>query len=397
MEYSSEITESRQVQPVKILNVNMSIDSVLGGGTAERTVQMSRFLSRYGHECTILTLDIGLTPERIDALSRDRVKVVALPCLIRRFYVPIFSFSKVQQLVADSDIIHLMSHWTFLNALVYYCARSQKKPYVVCPSGSLPIFGRLKLTKKIFNAIAGNRMNRNASRCIACAPREIPYLVKCGANKQSISIIPNGICVEDYLIEDNNSFRRAYGLSDAPIILFVGRLNPIKGPDMLLRAFCAARDKLPHQLVLAGSDGGMLRELEDIVRNEDVNKRVHFLGHISGIQKSMAYNAADILVIPSRSEPLPIVLLEAGAAATAVLITDQCGFNDIADIGGGLVVPATTEGIMRGLINILAQPREPESMGKKLHQYTKEHFSWDRVVHKYINLYEHILSERIRS
>jgi glycosyltransferase involved in cell wall biosynthesis len=319
---------------------------------------------------------------------------VALPCFIRRFYLPFFSFSKIKQLVANSDIIHLMSHWTFLNVLVYFFARWQKKPYVVCLAGSLPILGRLKLIKKIFNLVIGNRMIRNLKIGVACAPIEISYFEKFGVKNELISVISNGICLEDYLAKDDNAFKQAYGLPNVPFILFVGRLNPIKGPDMLLRAFCAVKDQFLHHLVFAGPDGGMLSELEVIVRNENVGDRVHFLGHVGGVHKSRAYNAADILVIPSRLEPLPIVLLEAGATSTPVLITDQCAFNQIEEIGGGEVVPATIEGLKQGLIKILGQqPHELGSMGEKWYRYTSEHFAWDRIVYQYIKLYENILRD----
>lgn len=374
---------------MKILNVNMSLDPIRGGGTVERTFQMSRFLASSGHSCAILTTDLGLTPERVDALAG--VEVIALPCLFKRFYLFRFSFSAIKRIVGDSDVIHLMNHWTFLNALVYYFARRQKKPYVVCPAGSLPIYGRSKLIKTLYNLVVGTKIIRNADRCIAVTPDEASQFVRFGVGHHKISVIPNGVCLEDYLAKDDDAFRQAYGLSDNPFILFVGRLNPIKGPDLLLRAFCAIKDKFPHHLVFAGPDGGMLSDLEEIVRQENVESRVHFVGYLGGTQKSLAYHAADLLVIPSRSEAMSIVVLEVGATATPVLLTDQCGFNDIKDIGGGVVVPANEEGIREGLINLLSRPGELKMMGNKLKQYTQEFFAWDYIVGKYIQFYEEIL------
>jgi glycosyltransferase involved in cell wall biosynthesis len=374
---------------MKILNVDMSLDPILGGGSVERTFQMSRFLARSGHSCAILTTDLGLTPERVDALAG--VDVIALPCLVKRFYVSRFSYWAVQEIVGKSDIIHLMCHWTFLSALVYYFSRRLKKPYVVCPAGSLPIFGRSKLIKTLYNLAVGTKIIRNADRCIAVTRDEASQFVRFGVGHHKISVIPNGICLEEYLAKDDDAFRQAYGLSDNPFILFVGRLNPIKGPDLLLRAFCAIKDKFPHHLVFAGPDGGMLSDLEEIVRQENVESRVHFVGYLGGTQKSLAYHAADLLVIPSRSEAMSIVVLEAGATATPVLITDQCGFNDIKEMGGGVVVPASEEGIREGLINLLSRPGELKMMGNKLKQYTQEFFAWDHIVGKYIQLYEEIL------
>ncbi|MDD5676898.1 MAG: glycosyltransferase [Kiritimatiellae bacterium] len=374
---------------MKILNVDILLDPIRGGGTAERTFQMSRFLARDGQNCTVLTLDVGLTRERINAMVG--VKVVALPCWLKRFGLPRFSLAAINQIVGDSDIIHLMSHWTFLNALVYCCARCQKKPYVVCPAGALPIFGRSRVIKKIYNLLIGKNIIRNASRCIAIAQNEFAHFKNYGVQPEAIAVIPNGVCPEDYLVKEDAAFRRAHGIPDAPFILFVGRLNPIKGPDILLRAFCALKDKIPHHLVLAGPDGGILSDLEEIVKRENAGSRVHFVGYLGGAQKSLAYHAADLLVIPSRSEAMSIVVLEAGAAATPVLITDQCGFNDIADIGGGRVVSASEEGISEGLRNILSHPNELTMMGSRLQQYVQQSFTWDSIVKKYLSIYRELL------
>ena len=106
---------------MKILNVNMSLDPVAGAGTAERTFQMSRYLARAGMDCTILTMDTGMTLEHRQSL--DPVRVVALPVLSRRFYIPWVRYGAVMELVGDTDIVHLMNHWTLLNALVYRAAR----------------------------------------------------------------------------------------------------------------------------------------------------------------------------------------------------------------------------------------------------------------------------------
>ena len=59
---------------MKVLNVNMSLDPATGGGTAERTFQISKFLAKVGIECTVLTTDLGLTPERIKAMERVKAR-----------------------------------------------------------------------------------------------------------------------------------------------------------------------------------------------------------------------------------------------------------------------------------------------------------------------------------
>lgn len=376
---------------MKILNVNITIDPVNGGGTAERTIQMSRFLTKAGVECTVLTTDVGVTPERIKDLNG--IKVIALPCLFDRFFFPKFSFMRIHQIVKDSDIIHMMNHWSFLNVLVYIMANRLKKPYVVCPGGALMVYGRSKFIKKLYNLIAGKNMILNANRCIAITTDEIPQFQAYGVDADKVSVIPNGINPEDFQVSDEASFKRKYGLMDYPFILFVGRLNYIKGPDILLHAFCNMMDKFQdYHLVFVGPDGGMLAELKEMVAEYAAGERVHFIGYLGGVEKSQAYHTADLLVIPSRQEAMSIVALEAGITGTPVLLTDKCGFNEISRIGGGKVVQASVEGLQKGLIELLRDPVQLKSMGATLKNYTTEHYIWDSIVNKYLKLYNEILN-----
>ena len=375
---------------MRVLNVVTALDSRYGGGTGERTLQMSRFLAKAGIECTVLTLDMGLNSEIKNASVG--VDIISLPFLHKRFPIPFFSIIKVKGIVKSADIIHLMSHWTFLNALVYIYARLMNKPYVVCPAGSLRIYGRSKLLKRFYNWIIGKKIMVNASLCIAVTADEIPQFRTCGVDTDKVLVMPNGINKEDYLIKDDESFRKKYGLGDYPIILFVGRLNRIKGPDLLLKAFCQVKDKLPdYHMVFAGVDEGLLPELKETVKEFTVEDRVHFIGYVEKKELSMAYIAADLLVISSRHEAMSIVVLEAGITATPVLITDQCGFNEIASVKGGMVVTASVDRLRRGLIEMLSNRASLKTMGENLQKYITENFSWEIITHKYIDMYIRLL------
>jgi glycosyltransferase involved in cell wall biosynthesis len=378
---------------MKILNVNMSLDPVTGGGTAERTFQISKSLAKAGTECMVLTTDLDLTPERIKAMGK--VRLIALPCLFRRFYVPKFSYKQLKNVVKSVDVVHLMGHWTFINALVYFVAHRLNKPYAVCPAGALPIYGRSKFIKKLYNWVIGSKIIRNANGHIAIAVNEINQFQDCGVEVNKISIIPNGINVEDFQATNIADFRRKYGFGDAPFMLFVGRLNSIKGPDLLLRAFCNVRDKLQDfHLVFAGPDGGMLAELKKIVVEFGAGDRVHFPGYLGGADKSQAYHAADLLVIPSRQEAMSIVVLEAGITGTPVLLTDQCGFNEVDSIGGGQVVPASVDGLQKGLLEILKDPDKLKSIGANLKKHVIDNYTWEGIINKYIDLYRQVLGNK---
>lgn len=387
------MSDSRIDWVMKVLNVSATLDPVTGGGTAERTFQMSRSLAKVGVECTILTTDLGLAPKRIAELSG--VNVIALPTLIKRFYIPKFSYRMIKGIVKEIDIIHLMNHWTFLNALVYLIARSLKKPYVVCPAGALQIYGRSRLFKKFYNLIMGKKIIRNANGYVAIGANEISQFQTYGVETRNVTLIHNGVNVEDYQATESAEFREKYDLGDNPFILFMGRLNSIKGPDLLLQAFRKAKDELKgFHLVFAGPDGGMLAELQKLAAEFGAKERIHFVGYLNGLDKYQAYHAAELLVIPSRQEAMSIVVLEAGITGTPVLLTDRCGFNEIARIGGGGVVFASVAELQKGLVEILRNPDELKLKGANLKKYIYEHFLWDRVIVKYLQLYRQILNSK---
>jgi len=375
---------------MRVLNIDVTVDPITGGGCAERTFQMSRALVRNGVECDLLILDIGLTPERLKLL--EGVDVHIQTCLIERFYVPRFSIRRVKELVAKSDIVHLMGHWEFPDALIYPIIRRCAKPYVNCPAGSLKVQGRSRFIKSWYNRIIGNRIVRNASRLIAISPNEYSQFAQYGANQDNIALVPNGINPEEYVLADDALFRNRYALGEGPFLLFIGRLNPIKGPDLLLKAFIKIADNFSdHQLIFAGPDDGVRSELQDLALEAGIQGRVHFTGFLDQPEKSMALNAADLLVIPSRSEAMSIVVLEAGAASTPVLATDQCGLNEIEAAGGGMISPVSVDGLAQSLREMLADGAKLQTMGRSLHKFVLADFTWQAMAERLIAIYQEIL------
>lgn len=375
---------------MKILNVNFSMDPKTGGGTAERTLQLSRFLTKNNVICTALTLNLNTLNNKI-LEDLQGVNIIMLPCLLRRFYIPFVSFKKLKAIVSEVDIIHLIGHWTLLNALVFYMARKLNKPYVFCPAGALSIFGRSKIIKKIYNWIVGNKILKNASRLIAITENEISLFQQYGVAGNKISLIPNGICVDDFRVKKEWSFSPRNNFPEK-YLLFVGRLNYIKGPDLLLEAFAKiAADLNGYHLVFAGPDDGMLQSLENKSHALHLQDRVHFVGYVEGQEKAWLYSHASLLVIPSRQEAMSIVVLEGGVLGKPVLMTDQCGFSEVAAHQGGMVVPASAEGLEIGLRRLLLSNLSLEAMGKNLQQHIFDHYSWDFQISKLIKLYRQII------
>lgn len=371
---------------MRVLNVNSSLSFETGGGTAERTFQMSRFLAMNGVDCTVLTIDSGLDEARVTALKP--AKIVALPSLWRRFHVPAINWKTVKTLVNEADIVHLMGHWGVLNAVVYLAVRRVGKPYAVCPAGALPIFGRSRLLKRLYNFLIGSSIIRNAAAWIAVTAAEFPQFESYGIPASQITVIPNGVCQDDFLPVDTEKFRRAKNLPDVPVILFMGRLNFIKGPDLLLQAFALVQDRIPgYHLVFAGPDEGMQPALTEAAQQLGIAERVHFLGFVGGKDKAAAYRMASLLVVPSRQEAMSIVALEAGISGIPVMLTDQCGFAEITAIDSGLEVPASVAGIADGLVRLLLEPGLLDRVAGGLYNFVAQKYTWHSIVNLYLSLY----------
>ena len=379
---------------MKILLVNHLLDPLSGGGTAERSFQIARFLARAGVDCTVLTLDIGISAERRTGLGD--AKLVTVPCVNERFFVPWLSGAQASQLVANADLVHLSGHWTLLNALIFRACRKLGKPYLFCPAGALKPFGRSLWLKRMYEVLAGRRIARLAAACVAVTDAEGADFVASGVRADRVVVIPNGIDPDAYQLHDSDSmvaeFRRYLGIGNSRFILFLGRLNLIKGPDLLLEAFSKLGPAFADvQLVMAGPDGGMFSRLQAAATARGISARVHFPGYVGGVRKIAALHAATLLAIPSRREAMSIVVLEGGICGCPVLFTDACGLDELARENAGTMVPALAEAISEGLAKMLREPEHSRASAERLRGKIQSHFLWEVQAQRYLNLSQQVL------
>jgi glycosyltransferase involved in cell wall biosynthesis len=373
---------------MKVLNVSSLLDTVIGGGTAERTVQMSLNLHKKNVDCTILTTNYGLSNKTRKKL--EGIRIFDLQCISKRFQVPFPNLILIANIVKSSDIIHLMNHWSVLNAMAYFFARIYRKKYVVCPAGSLKIYGRSIYIKRIFDFFIGSSIIRNSQRCIAITEEEVSDFLKYGVIKEKIVIIPNGITKIE--TKEDSRFRKKFNLIDKKFALFVGRFNPIKGPDILVDAFINLKKNNDDlHLVLAGTDEGLLVSLKKKVIDSGYSNFFHFVGYLDGEEKIEAYRSAKFLVIPSRHEAMSIVVLEAGLYGTPSIFTDQCGLDFLNKLDAGFSVPVSVKGIETGIEKLTKNNDLIKSMGIKVKEIVLNQFEWNQVIKLYLNLYNDLL------
>jgi glycosyltransferase involved in cell wall biosynthesis len=381
---------------LKILHVNHLLDPITGGGTAERTIQLTRFLIKQGAECAVLTLGIG---EKIPSESElEGARIFKLTCFNHRYFLYITWPFRVRKLISQFDVVHLMGHWTMLNAAVALSCIHQGKPYVVCPAGALKTFGRSRWLKRAYDSVIGRHIIESASGWIAITEAEKLDFANYGIMPDSVVVIPNGIDPDQYVESAN---------SEAPVLtklgltqhdsylLFLGRLNAIKGPDLLLEAFIQIADKFPElHLVFAGPDSGLMSNLQRFAVKSAAIRRIHFTGYLGGVDKVHALRKALCLVIPSRNEAMSIVVLEAGICGTPVIFTNQCGLDGFADAGAGLMVNVSAESIRDGLIQMLSNLGSLQQSGKRLSEIVREKFLWEFQAKRYYQYYLQLLNKQ---
>ena len=172
----------------------------------------------------------------------------------------------------------------------------------------------------------------------------------------------------------------------------MGRLNMIKGPDLLLEAYTKLLSDFPDiHLVIAGPDEGLGIKLTEEVKKYSLEKKVHLIGFIGEEDKVGAYTGAKILAIPSRREAMSIVALEAGACGTPVILTTECGFDEVKNVGCKVVQPLPDE-LYCGMHKMLSSPSALETAGKNLRRLILQKYTWKKTAEKYLSITDSICS-----
>ncbi len=214
----------------------------------------------------------------------------------------------------------------------------------------LSVHGSDVLRPKPWDAPALARILRHAD-AVTCVSNRIADHVRAryGVPPERVTVIPNGV---DYAFWSAVTSEPQAGA--APTLLTVGRLHPIKGHDILLRALARVRARVPGvRLVLAG-DGACRTELARLADDLSIGDAVEFAGHLDPAGVRARMSRATAFVLPSRSEGLPLSLIEAMAAGLPTIATSVGGVPEVVRPGAALAVaPEDPEALARAIVAVL--------------------------------------------
>lgn len=211
-----------------------------------------------------------------------------------------------------------------------------------------------------------------------------------GIDPSRLSCVPNGVDGHRFTPREGPSELRArMGIPDgAPLVGFVGRLSPEKGPEVFLRAALLLRALVPAAHFVVFGTGPMKAQADDFIARFSLGGHVHMAGLHDDMPE--AYRALDVMVSTSHSEAMPLAIMEAMASGLPVVATRVGGVPDLVEQGqtGWLVAPRDFEGVASQVAHLLNTPGERLRMGAMARQRAVSRFGLQDCLDRTASLLE---------
>jgi D-inositol-3-phosphate glycosyltransferase len=240
------------------------------------------------------------------------------------------------------------------------------------------------------------RIIAGADRVICATEQERDFVRQLyAADPTKLAVIPLGVDLDRFRPADKDSARAALGLKDERIILFVGRIEPLKGVDILINAAAMLESDVDCSVLIVGGDESstaQLKTLRDLARERGIEHRVAFAGAVDHDKLPLYYNAADVCVVPSHYESFGLVAVEAMASGVPVIASRVGGLaGTVKDGETGYLVPWLCPEPFAERIEMLL---ENESLRRNLGGAARDavgRYRWENVATAVLHLYAELL------
>ncbi|MER3433512.1 MAG: glycosyltransferase [Leptolyngbya sp. ERB_1_1] len=391
---------------MKVLIVIPAI-GVVYGGTSKLAIELAQSLGKSNLSVDVITTDAN-GAENLDIPLNTwidqgsyRIRYFA------RWKLNEYKFSLslttwLFQHINDYDLVHTISLFTYPIALTHWLCRLRRIPYVANPQGMLePWAMSYKSRKKwLYYSLVEKPTLQTAGAIHMLSQAEAEGLKSLGL-KTPLVIAPNGIHREDFevLPDPELLYQRFSALRGKTLILFLGRVDPKKGLDLLAKAFSQVHALFPQtHLVIAGPDNtGFLPTAQNFFAEAGCLEAVTFTGILTGTLKYAALSAAQIYVAPSYSEGFSLSVLEGMASGLPCIFTTGCNFPEAAEAQVADVVEIDADAIAQAMQHRLVDRESAKALGQRAHQFILQHYTWDQIAEKLHQAYINILNLKIRT
>ncbi|MBL8225047.1 MAG: glycosyltransferase [Chromatiales bacterium] len=381
---------------MKIVHALLSLDLDYGG-PASSVQSLAAAQANLGHDVTIVvpcpgggvghTVEASDNPPGFERVSVRWVKTsptsLMAALLMRQ--------GDYSEHLAGVDIVHIHDLWQPFLLQVAYAARQLGVPYVISPHGTLNSWSlRQKALKKaVALRVVWRDVIARAAFIHALTATEAAEIARLDIGADPV-IVGNGAPVTPQGERPRpGAFRQRFGLAaERPFILFLGRLHPNKGLDILISAFAVlARTDPDIDLVIAGPDEGALSAAEKQVATERITGRVRFVGPVYGVDKLAAFGDAEIFCLPSRGEAFSIAVLEAMASETTVVISEQCNFPELAAANAGVICPLDACAFADSLTALHRSPQRRMELAANARRLVEAKYTWEQIARQVVAAY----------
>jgi glycosyltransferase involved in cell wall biosynthesis len=389
---------------MRILQIIPSI-SLVYGGPSQMVLGLSAALASQGINVTIITTDsngdIGQLPLDVplnQPIAQNGYQIIYFRCSPFRRYK--FSLSLLQWLNANArqfDLAHIHALFSPVTTLAASIARRHNLPYIMRPCGMLDPadLQKKKQLKQIYGTVLERPNLAGAAAIHFTSKQEAKISERFGLDCTGKMPVPRDLVIP--LGVTAGFLTQRLPQSEVPIILFMSRIEPKKGLDLLIPALESILESgIEFHFILAGSnpqDADYETGIKVKIQNSSLAKYTTITGFVSGDLKIELLTNADLFVLPSYYENFGIAVAEAMAAGKPVVISDRIHISeDIQQAEAGWVGPLEVSAIASLIKSALLDPEERKRRGLNAQEYAKKHYNWEAIAQQTIDAYQQILA-----
>lgn len=400
--HQSQIQRRRPEPPSRLLRVALlsweSLHSIAVGGVGVHVSELADAIAASGHEVHIFTRrgERQVSYERVGAVHYHRCDyrreadfVDDVNAMCAAFAARVFV---TEDMLGAFDVVHAHD-WLAANAMIWVKQARGRRSILTIHSTE---YGRCgnelspgQSSRVRFQEQAGMYWADHVITVSRATQGEVHALY--GVPLWKTSVIHNAVRPTTLSPRASRGAAKAgCGIGrDEAAVLFCGRLEVQKGPDILLEAIPEVLDSRHDTRFLFAGDGSMRGQLETRAGQLGLGDAVRFLGRCTGSELPTLYRACDAVCVPSRNEPFGIVVLEAWSAARPVVVTRNGGPAEYVDEGrDGLTVDPEPPDIAAALARLLDDGVSAAAMGRRGKRKVRTRFTWDAIAGQTLDVYD---------